>query len=139
MIWFIFFVLFLSLGIFHLWQMNNKISLIDENTERKFNESGSVYILGTNVDKPLQDKIIDINNFISELNKSNKNQNFASAIGYLLASLTALCSIFFSSEQINKLKNSHNGYCNKYLFLFRKWKNQQKNKATNISENSNSS
>ena len=119
-IWLIFCVLFLFLGCFHLYQSKYNISTIDENIERKFSKSTNVKISGTDADKPLQDKIVAINNFIAELNKSNKFQNIAAAVGYFLASLTSLFSISLSKKNIYKLKNNCNKKYNKYKLWVRR-------------------
>jgi len=54
-------------------------------------------IAGVDVDKPLEDFVRDFNSYLVDYNKSCRRQNIFQACGYLLASLTAIFSIFLTT------------------------------------------
>lgn len=92
-IWLIFTALFLALGIFHWITSRKAISPFKVST-RPFAEHGSVQVLGADIDKPLKDFTHDFNSYLEKYNRLSCRQNRLQALGYLLASLTALSSFF---------------------------------------------
>ena len=99
-IWLIFAILFLVLAYYH-WMTSRKIIPPIKIHRRPYNQPNSpvqvtVRIAGSNVDEPLEDFASDFNEYLTDYNKSSRRQNTLQACGYLLASLTAIFSIFFT-------------------------------------------
>ena len=99
-IWLIFAVLFLVLAYYH-WITSRKIIPSIQIHARPYNQPDSpiqvtVGIAGADIDKPLEDFVSDFNDYLADYNKSSRRQNTFQACGYLLASLTAIFSIFFT-------------------------------------------
>ena len=99
-IWLIFAVLFLVLAYYH-WVTSRKIIPPLKITTRPLKQPDSpikaiVTIAGVDIDKPLEDFARDFNSYLVVYNKSSRKQNVFQACGYLLASLTAIFSIFFT-------------------------------------------
>jgi hypothetical protein len=96
-IWLIFSALFFTLAIWHWKQSKHAIPPL-EVTIRKFERPGSQVKVknifsGTSLDKPLKDFADDFNKYLEKQNKSNRKMNQRTALGYFLASLTALASM----------------------------------------------
>ena len=96
-IWLIFGVLFLCLSIFHFSLSTKSISELKIN-ERPGSGSGGVSILGSGVDQPLKDFSKGFNDYLVELNGSNKWINIVAGIGYVLAAFTAFYSCWLSKK-----------------------------------------
>ena len=64
--------------------------------KRPGSSHGSVKILGMDVDQLTKNLGNDFNNHIEILNNSNKINNIIQGFGYMLASLTALFSMYLS-------------------------------------------
>tara|TARA_B100000315_G_C14327536_1_gene473743 strand:- start:106 stop:519 length:414 start_codon:yes stop_codon:yes gene_type:complete len=93
-IWIIFTILFSYLSYYHYEQSKFKYS------EFKVTplDRGKVRIGITPINKPLKDFAKDFNKYLQKQNNLNEKQNKFSAIGYLIASLTALLSFVLSFE-----------------------------------------
>lgn len=91
-IWLIFVILFFILGWYH-WGTSKKVIEPFKPSERPLKNSGSVKILGADVDQPIKDFSKNFNEYLAEQNKLSKRQNRISAFGYWLASLTAFVSM----------------------------------------------
>ena len=92
-IWLIFTVLFFILGGYH-WSISKKRVEPFKLSGRPMENSGSVSVLGTDVDQPIKDFSKNFNDYLVKQNKLFTRQNWASAIGYWLAALTSLVSMF---------------------------------------------
>lgn len=91
-IWLIFTILFFILGRYH-WSISKKFIEPFKLSERPWKNSGSVQILGADIDQPIKDFSENFNNYLAEQNKLSVRQNRISAFGYWLASLTAFVSM----------------------------------------------
>lgn len=92
-IWLIFAVLFGILGYFH-WKTSGKSIPPFQISSRPFDRQVTVKIAGADVDKPLKDFARDFNSYLRQYNESSRIQNRIAALGYFLASGTALFSMF---------------------------------------------
>jgi len=92
-IWLIFAFLFLVLGCFH-WRASGKIIPPFQVSGRPLDRQVTVKIAGADIDKPLKDFAHDFNSYLDHYNKSSRRQNRIQAVGYFLASATALFSFF---------------------------------------------
>jgi hypothetical protein len=90
-LWFIFAAMFGALAIFHFWSAY-QASPHFVPPERPFSRSGSVRILGMDLDAPMKAFATSFNAYVDKQNESSKAQNLASMVGYILACLTALFS-----------------------------------------------
>ncbi len=93
-LWIIFTLLFFFLGLRH-WNISKESIPQFKISKRPLAHSGSVKILGADVDQPIKDFANNFNSYLDEQNKTSKNQNRSSAFGYWLASLTAVASLIF--------------------------------------------
>jgi len=99
-IWLVFAVLFLLLAYYH-WVTSRKFIPPLKITTRPYKRPDSpikviATIGGADIDKPLEDFVRDFNSYLVDYNKSSRRQNTFQACGYLLASLTAIFSVFFT-------------------------------------------
>jgi len=94
-LWLIFTLLFLALSIFHFVQARKKIPNYEQQRRPGANQ-GSVSILGEDIDQQTANLANGLNTHIKELNNSNKKINIIQGIGYLLAFLTALFSMYLT-------------------------------------------
>jgi hypothetical protein len=99
-IWLIFTISFLVLACFH-WRASKKIIPPFQMSKRPYNLPSSgvqvtINVAGADIDKPLEDFVGDFNSYLNYYNKSFRRQNRIQALGYLLASLTAVVSIFLT-------------------------------------------
>lgn len=69
------------------------------NRDPSLSEYTSVKIFGADVDKPLKDFARDFNSYLDRYNESLGRQNILAAIGYFLASVAALFSMFLVLRQ----------------------------------------
>ena len=91
-LWLIFTLLFLILGIFHFVQAKKKMPKF-ELPKRPGDGQGGVRVLGADIDQLTKDLANSFNTHIESLNKSNKRMNVIQGFGYVLASITALVSM----------------------------------------------
>jgi predicted PurR-regulated permease PerM len=94
-IWGIIALTFILSGWF-FWRQSSKSISRFQVTERPLAKQGRVEILGADIDKPLKDFADNFNNYIGDYNQKSKEQNRVQAIGYWVASLTAIISLFLS-------------------------------------------
>lgn len=99
-VWLIFAILFFILAYYH-WVTARRTIPPLKITTRPYKQPDSpikvtAKIAGVDVDKPLEDFVRDFNSYLVDHNKSSSRQNIFQACGYLLASLTAIFSIFFT-------------------------------------------
>lgn len=96
-IWIIFGFLFLGLSIFHFYQSSQKIKTIDV-TERPENKNftATFKFKGMDIDQPVKDLGVNLNQYIENINNSNTWMNVIAGVGYLLASSTAFFSFYLS-------------------------------------------
>lgn len=86
-IWFGFAIIFLGLAFYHFNKVGQKIG--------PFKNKGTLG--STNgLTVGLKEFVIDFNEYITEVNKNNEVSNIIAGVGYLIASLTALASFFFT-------------------------------------------
>lgn len=94
-IWLIFTAMFLALGCFQ-WRMVGKSISHFQVTERPMSRMQGVQVVaqiaGADVDQPLKDFVDDFNSYIDYYNRTSSKQHKAQAIGYLMASATAIFS-----------------------------------------------
>ena len=96
-IWLIFACLFLSLSCFH-WNIANKDFPLYKYSEIETNERNvGVGFAGAFSGENF---VNNINVYIKEYNKASRSQNILTALGYLLAALTALASFFIELNKI---------------------------------------
>jgi hypothetical protein len=91
-IWLILTVLFFILGRYH-WSISKKIVKPFKLSERPGKNSGSVQILGVDVDQPIKDFSKGFNDYLAEQNELFTRQNRVSAVGYWLAAITSFVSM----------------------------------------------
>ena len=86
-IWVGFTIIFLGLASYHFNRARQKIG--------PFKNKGT---LGSSngLTVGVKDFVIDVNEYITEVNKNNKLSNIIAGIGYLIASLTALASFYIT-------------------------------------------
>ncbi len=93
-IWVIFTILFFTFGVIHIIAAYQSIQPFEVKAK------GSVgKIMGVPVNTGLENFVADFNAYIAKQNNSNRFQNWLAGIGYLLASLTALISMFLTIEK----------------------------------------
>ncbi|MHB8103984.1 MAG: hypothetical protein ACYDG5_00390 [Dehalococcoidales bacterium] len=92
-IWFIFAIIFFSLGMWHWTTANKKISYFKV-TERASlpGVQYSVRIGGMDIDQPIEDFVVEFNKYIDSYNQSSSNANKMQAIGYWVACATSILS-----------------------------------------------
>lgn len=94
-IWAIFATIFLTLGILQ-WKMRDKSIAHFKASERPMRQQGieaSITTLGSDIDKPIKDFVDDFNGYIDCYNQASNKQHLAQAIGYWVASATAIFSL----------------------------------------------
>jgi len=90
-IWALFAILFLCLGILHLLASKRNIDPF------QIKAKGSAgKIMGIPIHAGLENFVIDFNSYIEAQNKSNRTNNRLSALGYFVASLTAIFSMLLT-------------------------------------------
>ena len=99
-IWLIFALLFLFLAYYH-WRLSKKIFPPFQPPKIPYWEPTSGIPVNTGIADADIKKAFDnfrdgFNSYINNYNKSSRRQNRIQACGYLLASLTAIFSIFFT-------------------------------------------
>jgi len=94
-IWALFTILFFCLGILHLRASKKNID-----TFRIKAKKSAGKIMGIPIHTGLENFVIDFNSYIESQNKSNRNNNRLSALGYFAASLTALLSMLLTIKGI---------------------------------------
>ena len=99
-IWFIFFLLFTGLGIFHSAESRKSLPSIQLKFEGPV--AGKIDGVSTGIGA-IKKFANDLKKYIQELNKSTQKQNLITALGYFAAALTALFSMFI---EIKTSKNS---------------------------------
>jgi hypothetical protein len=90
-LWLIFAILFGVLAAFHYRSAYQSWPHFIP-PERPFANSGSVRILGMDIDAPIKSFASSFNAYVDGQNADSRYQNLASTGGYILASLTALLS-----------------------------------------------
>lgn len=91
-LWAIFAIMFAGLAFFH-FRSAYQTSPHFIPPERPLAQSGSVQVLGMDIDAPMKEFAKSFNSYVDAQNDSSKMQNIASMFGYILASLTALFSL----------------------------------------------
>lgn len=95
-IWGIFTVIFLVLSIWH-WKRRNKRIAHFEVKERPLNQMPGVQVVakiaGADVDMPIKEFADDFNEYLDDYNKTSREQHVLQAIGYGVASGTAIASM----------------------------------------------
>jgi hypothetical protein len=98
--WAILTILFLTLGVFHIFAAYQTIQPF------QIKAKGSVgAINGMPVHTGFKNFVSDFNLYIDNYNKSNRCQNLLTSFGYLLASLTALVSMFLTIDRYSNCLN----------------------------------
>jgi len=87
-IWIIFSFIFLCLTIFHFYRSAKKI-------EKPRNKAEIKTFNGVNLG--IHEFIEDFLKYLDTYDRDNRNQNLAAGFGYLLATITAIISIFLSN------------------------------------------
>ena len=96
-LWILFALLFLGLAMFHFFQSQKKVPHFQQ-SKRPGANRGSVKILGMDIDQLTTNLVNGFNTYIDELNRSNKATNIIQGVGYMLASLTALFSMYLIGQ-----------------------------------------
>ena len=91
-IWFIFTILFFTLGFYH-WNISKLTISHFKISERLYEEIITTKVSGTDIDQPIRDFVVDFNSYIDERNETSRKQNRIAALGYLGAALTAIFSM----------------------------------------------
>ncbi len=91
-IWLIFSVLFLVLGLYHFKLSKFNIAPFAV-PERLGVIRDSVKKIGFDPDEPIRDFITNFNLYLNNHNRSSRRQNIAAACGYWLASIIAVISM----------------------------------------------
>lgn len=95
-IWFIFTILFLGLGIAHWQEIDNQIPpfIVPEfkvgDGTIKISSGGQE----AGLEEPVKVFVKDFNDYLKEQNKANAKANRRAALGYFAAAFTALISLF---------------------------------------------
>jgi hypothetical protein len=94
-IWLIFAIMFLALGCFQWKMAGNGISHFHINKRPLKQRPGieiEVKIAGSDVDQPLEEFVADFNGYIDDYNQTTNKEHKTQAIGYWVASATAILS-----------------------------------------------
>ena len=94
-VWFVFFTMFLALGCFQ-WRMVGKgmIShLRMPERQQRANIRATITIAGSDIDDPLRNFVSEVNGFIEDYNQTSNKEHKTQAIGYWVASATAILSL----------------------------------------------
>ncbi|MDP8200937.1 MAG: hypothetical protein P9M11_02225 [Candidatus Tenebribacter burtonii] len=95
-IWLIFTIMFLFLGIIHKGRSTDNIAHFVNKSK------GSVAnVMGVPVGTGFKNFIIDFNEYIDKLNNDNKKQNNISAFRYFLAAITSFISMLLSFDPMS--------------------------------------
>ncbi len=91
-IWAIFATIFLILGILQWKRRGENVAHFKarERSMRQQGIEGSFTVLGSDIDKPIKDFVDDFNGYIDYYNQTSSKQHKAQAIGYWVASATAV-------------------------------------------------
>ncbi len=94
-IWLIFALIFFALGYSH-WKMVGKSISHVQVSSRPMNEMsgirGKVTILGSDIDQPIKDFVVEFNKYVDSYNQTSSGVNKLQAIGYWVACSTAVLS-----------------------------------------------
>lgn len=91
-IWGIFTAIFLVLSIWH-WKRRNKRIDHFEVKERPLSQHTKVVVSGSDIDQPIKEFADDFNKYLDGYNKKSREQHMFQAIGYWVASGTAIASM----------------------------------------------
>src|ERR1700732_3979189 len=81
--WLAFAVIFCVLALFH-WHASGQSAPEFTPPERPM-KTGSVQVLGMDIDQPIREFTKSFNEYVRSQNESSKKQNIASAFGYVIA------------------------------------------------------
>ena|ERR1700730_2431812 len=90
--WLVFALIFASLGWFHWHAAGQSAPEFVLPVRPGYAQGMSVQIAGMDVDQPIKDFTKTFNEYVRSQNESSTKQNIASALGYLIAFVTALIS-----------------------------------------------
>lgn len=93
-IWLIICAIFLGLTVFHAFLYFGKIKRLD--IPRLLKSGVSIQVLGQSIDKPMEDLVGQLNQFVDALNRGNRKANGAQTLGYAMAFITALISLILT-------------------------------------------
>lgn len=100
LIWLIFSLMFFYLAYKHLRASSKSISLFKAWKRPMMQPSSgvqvSIGIAGAGIDEPLERFVQDFNLYIEDYNKSSQRQNQWQALGYLVAAVAALLSMWLA-------------------------------------------
>jgi hypothetical protein len=92
-VWAVFAIIFLILGIYHWLKMREKIPYLAMPERATIpNMTVVIKMAGEDIDAPLQRFSSDVNSFVDKYNKISKSEHRSQAIGYWVASATAIFS-----------------------------------------------
>jgi hypothetical protein len=94
----VFVVIFLFLACFHFY-LSTQAAPDFILPARPGSESGSVVILGADVDQPLRNFAASFNGYVHEQNRNSELGNMLAAFGYLLCALTAGISFYLERRE----------------------------------------
>lgn len=100
LIWLLFALMFFVLAAFHLWESSRSITPFTLKP-RLGEDIGNIKILDSDLDQPTRDFVHDVNVFVKDYNKSNRRLNRIQTLGYFLAGLTALFSLYLELLSVN--------------------------------------
>ncbi len=100
LIWLFFATIFLALAVFHFRESGRSIPSFTLK-QRPGSKMGKIQVLGADIDQPIREFVPEFNGFIQKYNKSSRLQNRFQALGYLLAGLTALFSLYLELPRVN--------------------------------------
>jgi hypothetical protein len=90
-LWLAFAIIFGALATYH-WRQSGLVIAEFHTVARPGAASGSVKMLGMDIDRPLNDFAEQFNAYLREQNSNSRTQNLAAFAGYVLALFTALIS-----------------------------------------------
>lgn len=93
-IWLIICAIFLGLTIFYASLYFGKIKRLD--IPRLLKSGVSIRVLGQSIDKPMEDLVGQLNQFVDALNTGNRKANGVQMLGYTMAFITALISLILT-------------------------------------------
>jgi len=98
-LWLLFTFLFAMLGRF-FWRESGKSIPLFELSPRRGAAYGTVEILGTSLDKPMEDFADNFNDYLREQNVASKRVNRAAAYSSFLAAATSFASAAIAFRQV---------------------------------------
>ena len=98
-IWLFFTFVFVTLSIFHFIKSGKKVSKF-QFKGRPMASSGSMTVLGADLDEPLKNFVEDLNSYIKNYNNSTSLQNRLAAFGYIAAAIIAFVSLLLELKII---------------------------------------